>query len=41
MEHSRGYTALLLLQLALFVLGRLLDDLSWYDVGVHDEVNVF
>lgn len=32
---------LLLLQLALFTLGRMLDDMSWYDVGVPNEVNVF
>lgn len=31
----------LILQLVLFFLARLLDDLSWYDVGVYDEVNVF
>lgn len=32
---------LLFLQLALFILGRLLDDLSWYDIGVANEVIVF
>lgn len=29
------------LQILLFLLARLLDDMSWYDVGVKDEVNVF
>jgi hypothetical protein len=32
---------LLVIQLSLFLLGRLLDDLSWYDLGVPNEVNVF
>ena len=32
---------LLILQLALFLLGRILDDISWYDVGVPHEVEVF
>jgi hypothetical protein len=32
---------LLVIQLSLFLLGRILDDLSWYDLGVPDEVNVF
>jgi hypothetical protein len=40
-QHSKGYNALLALQITLFLLGRLLDDLSWYDVGVENEVNVF
>ena len=36
------YEVLLLsLQLSLFLLGRLLDDISWYDVGVPNEVDVF
>lgn len=31
----------LVLQLSLFLMGRILDDMTWYDVGVADEVNVF
>jgi hypothetical protein len=27
---------LLVAQLAIYLLGRLLDDMSWYDVGVHN-----
>ena len=34
-------TALLVLQLTLFLVSRVLDDLSWHDVGVHDETKVF
>ncbi len=41
MEHSKGYYVLQVVQIGLFVLGRLLDDLSWYDVGVEDEVTIF
>lgn len=36
-----GDTVLLVLQLALFFVSRLLDDLSWHDVGVHEETKVF
>lgn len=32
---------LLIFQICLFLLGRILDDISWYDVGVPSEVNVF
>lgn len=32
---------LLLVQLGLFLLGRLLDDMSWYDVGLDLEVVKF
>jgi hypothetical protein len=32
---------LLTFQLALFLLRRLCDDLSWYDLGIADEMNVF
>lgn len=32
---------LLILQICIFMLGRILDDISWYDVGVQNEVNVF
>lgn len=32
---------LLILQICLFMLGRILDDISWYDVGVPNEVNAF
>ena len=32
---------LLILQICLFLLGRVLDDMTWYDVGVAEEVNVF
>ena len=33
--------ALVAVQLVLFVTGRVLDDLTWYDVGLPDEVAVF
>lgn len=32
---------LLVIQMSLFLVGRILDDMSWYDVGVANEVNVF
>ena len=32
---------LLLSQLMIYLLGRLLDDMSWYDVGVKNEVEIF
>lgn len=32
---------LLNLQIIIFVVGRLLDDLSWYDFGLDQEVNIF
>lgn len=30
---------LLVLQISLFLLGRLCDDLSWHDVGINNEQN--
>ena len=33
--------ALQTVQIALFLMGRLLDDLTWYDIGVPNEVDVF
>jgi hypothetical protein len=41
MQQDKIYITLQALQIALFVLGRLLDDMSWYDLGVQDEQNVF
>ena len=32
---------LLLPQILIYLLGRLLDDLSWHDVGVKNEVEIF
>lgn len=32
---------LLTLQLIIFVIGRMLDDMSWYDVGIQNQVNIF
>lgn len=34
-------TGLLVLQLAMFFVSRLLDDLSWHDVGVVEETKIF
>ena len=31
---------ILIVQLCLFALGRLMDDISWYDVNIDNEVNV-
>lgn len=33
--------AIVAVQLVLFVTGRVLDDLTWYDVGLPNEVEVF
>lgn len=33
--------ALQTVQISIFLLGRLLDDMTWYDVGVPNEVDVF
>ena len=32
---------LLILQLSLFLMGRILDDMTWYDVGVPEAVTYF
>lgn len=41
MDNKMIDMVLLVLQLALFLVSRVLDDLSWHDVGVHDETKVF
>lgn len=33
--------AIQIVQIGVFLLGRLLDDMTWYDVGVPNEVDVF
>lgn len=41
MGLSKNEQILLGFQIAVFSLSRLMDDLSWYEVGVHNQGNIF